>query len=210
MYEVKKGKEPNSLTSYKRLPGAIYDGPNFTSVKADIRSKLLNEQGYTCAYCMQRISIGEMKVEHWAPQDRHPNLQLTYQNLLGCCKGNEGHRINAQTCDTRKANSTLRYSPANANDRINGRIKYSGDGTIKSSEADFDLDLNRVLNLNYTRLKSNRNAAINTIQKLLNNKQGVRNKDSIKKLIIKVNGRNSENMLQPFYGVMITYLTSKL
>ena len=42
MILIKKGKEPPSLTRYRKLPDAYYDGCD----KADIRESLLKEQGY--------------------------------------------------------------------------------------------------------------------------------------------------------------------
>lgn len=51
MIYIQKGKEPASLTAYKKQAHAYYDGCN----KDDIRENLLREQGYLCAYCMRRI-----------------------------------------------------------------------------------------------------------------------------------------------------------
>jgi uncharacterized protein (TIGR02646 family) len=210
MYDITKGIEPNSLTAYKMLPDAQYDGPDFKPVKDDVRSQVLLEQGFTCAYCMQRISPAQTKIEHWACQDRNPNFQLSYQNLLGCCKGNEGSSPKGQTCDTKKGNSDLKYSPADPMHMILNRIRYAGDGMISSPDPDFDIELNTVLNLNYARLKSNRHAAIKSVQKKLNNKEGTRNKAVIQRLIEKYKMKNADNKFTPFYGAIIGYLHSKI
>lgn len=61
MRYITKGREPSSLTQYKKQSGAYFDGTN----KEDIRQALLEEQGYLCAYCMCRISAENMKIEHW-------------------------------------------------------------------------------------------------------------------------------------------------
>ena len=45
MRYIKKGMEPRSLTKYKLQSNAYYDGCN----KADIRKRLLEDQGYLCA-----------------------------------------------------------------------------------------------------------------------------------------------------------------
>jgi uncharacterized protein (TIGR02646 family) len=213
MFEIIKGNEPTSLTAYRMQPDADYDGPHFTPVKNDIREQMLREQGATCAYCMQRISLKNMKVEHWEPQ-KHANSSVTsrlsYQNLLGCCKGNEGEGPNDQTCDTKKANSFLKYSPARAEHRISSRCDYSGDGRVGSKDIEFDLQLNQVLNLNYTKLVARRRAAIDSVREKLNLKKGTRTKDEIRKLIDSVSLVNDKCAYQPFYGVMIKYLKSKL
>lgn len=50
MIYIKKGKEPDSLTKYKKQKFAYYDG---YKEKDDVREMLLKEQGYLCAYCMK-------------------------------------------------------------------------------------------------------------------------------------------------------------
>ena len=52
MIEIKKGKSPNFLIKYGKEP--LFE--TLTSEdKATLRSHLLNDQGYLCAYCMCRI-----------------------------------------------------------------------------------------------------------------------------------------------------------
>jgi uncharacterized protein (TIGR02646 family) len=141
MHEINKSKEPNSLKHYRAQPGAEYDGPDFTPVKADIRSSLLAEQGYVCAYCMERIGEDNTKIEHWACQHANPAQQLSYKNLLACCKGNEGSKPRDQTCDTKKGGRQLTYSPANKSHQINQKISYLRNGEIKSDETKFNDEL---------------------------------------------------------------------
>ena len=84
MIYIQKGKEPASLTAYKKQAHAYYDGCN----KDDIRENLLREQGYLCAYCMRRIEKEKMKIEHWDPEDNLTELErLDYSNMLGVCLG---------------------------------------------------------------------------------------------------------------------------
>jgi uncharacterized protein (TIGR02646 family) len=209
MFEILKGNEPVSLTAYRMQPDADYDGPQFTPVKNDIREQTLREQGATCAYCMQRIYLGKMKVEHWKPQ-RIAALRLSYKNLLGCCMGNEGEGPNDQTCDTKKADSLLKYSPAEAEHMTSTRCDYSGDGKISSKDTEFDLQLNQVLNLNYTKLVKYRSAAIDSVRQKLHQKEGTCSKNDIRKLIESVSTVNDRSAHKPFYGTMINYLQKKL
>ena len=67
MIYIQKGKEPASLTAYKKQAHAYYDGCN----KDDIRENLLREQGYLCAYCMRRIEKEKMK-----PKRRTSSVQV--------------------------------------------------------------------------------------------------------------------------------------
>ena len=58
MLQIIKGREPASLTAYRKTVYATDDGCN----KADIRKKLLAEQGCLCAYCMRRIHENSMSM----------------------------------------------------------------------------------------------------------------------------------------------------
>ncbi len=85
MRAITKGPEPSGLQAYRAVPGATYDGKDFTPVKDDIRAALLRDQLALCCYCMRRISseerahptkpdappVVQMKVEHWKSQVAH-------------------------------------------------------------------------------------------------------------------------------------------
>ena len=97
-----------------------------------------------------------MKIEHWRSQTAHAAEQLTYRNLLGACPGGEGQPVQFQHCDTRKGDSGLRWNPADPTHRIESRVRYELDGSIRSDDVLFNEQLSRVLNLNLPRLKKNR------------------------------------------------------
>jgi uncharacterized protein (TIGR02646 family) len=207
MKQIVKFKEPNSLLQYRRQNMAVYDGPNFTPVKDDIRKSLLREQGYLCAYCMRRINIRNMKVEHFLCQKDHQNEQLNYNNLLGCCKGDEGSRLSEQTCDSKKGSKTISHSPVAP--CIEHLIQYSSTGLIQSSNIDFNTELNDILNLNKHRLKQNRAAAQEGIEELLNAKAGIRNKAEIQVMIGKCVTVGADGKFKEYYGCILFYLTKK-
>jgi uncharacterized protein (TIGR02646 family) len=178
MVNIQKGSPPVSLQAYRSHPAAVYDGQNFTPVKADLRVALVKEQHGLCAYCMRRIRPNEreMKIEHWQCQEKYPERQLDYTNLLGACLGHEGSPREGQTCDTRKANEDIRYNPAESAHNVFGKISYSsGDGAILSNDTVFDRqigdqkqperrDNGSILNLNLPLLKANRLHAIRGVQ----------------------------------------------
>ena len=134
-------------------PHADYD--NYPE-KETLRNVLVNEQRGLCCYCMGRIRNDSMKVEHWKCQSRFPGKQLDFRNLLGTCQGGEGQPRSRQHCDTRKGDSDLRWNPANKSHAIEARIYYDSDGGIRSIDADFDVQLKDVLNLNLPVLKTSR------------------------------------------------------
>ncbi|GGN23118.1 hypothetical protein [Shewanella putrefaciens] len=210
MIVISKLPAPSILTQYKLSNGAEYDGPNFTEVKNNIRDTLLNEQGFICAYCMRRISAGNMKIEHWECQSQFADRQLDYKNMLGCCSGNEGEPQKFQTCDTKKGNQSLKFSPANPNDNIKLLIYYNDYGVISSSDADFDVQLNNVLNLNESRLKRNRAAALSGLKKQLDSKPHKRTKSEIQRILDSYRQLDEDGKFKEYIGVFVYYLEKKL
>ena len=101
MIHILKNREPQSFTTYRLTQDASYANIPST-VKDDLKKSLLEEQGYLCAYCMSRISLEKMKIEHFLPQSVYPSESLEYSNLLAVCRGYEGECSQNQTCDTKK------------------------------------------------------------------------------------------------------------
>ena len=162
MRATAKGREPPSLTAHRRAPHGDYD--NYPD-KDTLRNALVAEQRGLCCYCMGRIRPGanEMKIEHWRCQAHYPNEQLSYRNLLGACLGGEGKPSSSQHCDTRKGDADLRWNPADPVHAIEAWVRYGSDGAIWSSDAVFDDQLNRVLNLNLAFLKNNRKGVLDAV-----------------------------------------------
>ena len=157
MRTIAKGPEPVSLIAHRKTPHSDYDNYN---AKGELRNALVTEQSGLCCYCMGRISPdrSSMKIEHWRSQVRYSGKQLNYRNLLGACLGGLRQPPSLQHCDTRKGDSDLAWNPADPTHRIETRIRYELDGSIHADEADFDGQLNDVLNLNFPKLKNNRKA----------------------------------------------------
>lgn len=162
MRVITKGPEPPSLTAHRLTPHCDYE--NYAG-KGDLRQALVLEQRGICCYCMGRIHNGPatMKIEHWHSQAHHPREQLNYRNLLGACLGGEGQPWHLQHCDTRKGDRDLRWNPAEPLHHIEARVRYELDGSIKSEDAEFDRQLNQVLNLNLPVLRNNRKGALTAI-----------------------------------------------
>ena len=162
MRAITKGREPVSLTSHRENRPSDYDS---YPEKDDLRQALVTEQRGLCCYCMSRIrpALDSMKIEHWRSQSRCPGRQLNYRNLLGACLGGHRKPAHLQHCDTRKGNKDLKWNPADLRHHIETRVRYGPDGSIHADEADFDGQLNDVLNLNLPVLKNNRKAVYDTV-----------------------------------------------
>jgi uncharacterized protein (TIGR02646 family) len=157
MRAIAKGAEPPSLTAHRQTAHCDYD--NYADKDA-LRHALVSEQRGICCYCMGRLhnEPGTMKVEHWLCQRRHPAEQLNYRNLLGACLGGQGQPSSLQHCDTRKGDRDLQWNPAEPAHHIETRLRYETDGSIRSDDPVFDVQLEKVLNLNIQFLKNNRKA----------------------------------------------------
>jgi len=104
-----------------------------------------------------------MKIEHWRCQSRHADLELAYSNLLAACLGGHGQPQDKQHSDTRKGEQDLKFNPANPAHRIEQRIRFELDGTIASSDDEFNTQFNDVLNLNLPLLKHHRKGVLTAI-----------------------------------------------
>ena len=162
MRGIAKGREPRSLTAHRLTPNGDYD--NYRD-KDTLRCALVAEQRGLCCYCMGRIEPNAcaMKIEHWQSRKHYRGKQLVYGNLLGACRGGEGQPFHLQHCDTRKGDNDLRWNPAEPAHAIEARVEYGVDGTIRSSNATFDRQLNHVLNLNLPILRANRKKVLDAV-----------------------------------------------
>ena len=163
MRTIRKHREPHSLSAHKKQPYADYD--NYTD-KDILRQSLVDEQRGLCCYCQSRIRSDSsgMKIEHWQCQDRYPDRQLDYRNLLGACLGGYGSSEREQHCDTRKGNSDLCFCPADPIHPIEHRIKFLGNGEIASDNEAINAALNDILNLNLKKLVNNRKAVLDAFK----------------------------------------------
>ena len=205
MVYIKKGIEPQSL-EYFRLstPNATYDGLP-TEYKDEIRERLLSEQGSICAYCMGRIGMNTVTIEHYIPQsnDTLHEHDLEYKNMLGVCSG---HQYMHETCGKSRKNAPLTVDPRDR-DSV-GSITYSEDGSILSSDALILRDLNEVLNLNTGILKENRRRSLH---RMIAELQGQKKKGLWRNLAIKYMKKLNENdVKQEYYGILLFYLEKKM
>lgn len=163
MIYITKGREPAELVKYKKNGCSDtdfgFDGVNMP--KAVVRTQLLKEQGYLCAYCMRRLidDHTKVKIEHYEP--RNSVNELDYNNLLAVCNGDvelqqktltKVRRVSCvpMTCDSAKDNTKISISPL---DKVAMEWILYNDGRISIDKScpqydDYTKDLD-VLNLNY-------------------------------------------------------------
>ncbi|SCC68923.1 retron system putative HNH endonuclease [Bacillus wiedmannii] len=205
MKYIVKESAPESLVFHKKQLQATYDSYR---EKDDVRTSLLQEQGFICCYCMSRIEKGNMKIEHWLPQSKHPDRTLDYKIMLGVCLGFQKRPYHQQCCDSHRQNEELIINPTNQ--VMVDTIKYSGGGEISSENADIDNDLNKTLNLNTEILKGNRKATLQAVIKSIGKRHDAWNVADIKRAIKFYSKKDKDGAYVPYCQVALYFLQKRL
>lgn len=106
MRKIDKGTEPEVLARFKaRNPGKRYQDLD-QEVRSAIRLGCTAEQLYLCAYCCVEITGENLDTmnEHLQCRDKHPQLSLTFDNIVASCK-------TPGQCDAAKGNRTAPLTP---------------------------------------------------------------------------------------------------
>lgn len=212
MRAITKGQEPRSLVEHRA--NAHCDYANYAD-KDGLRAALVRDQRGLCCYCMARVEATGtgIEIEHWRCQSRNADLELTYSNLLAACLGGHGQPEALQHCDTRKGEQDVKFNPANVAHRIEQRIRFEMDGTIASDDAEFDSQLNEVLNLNLPLTKNRRRAVLVAIIDWWNREKarlrGPVPDDQLLRERARRRGRGTER-LAPFEAVAVWWLDQRL
>jgi uncharacterized protein (TIGR02646 family) len=204
MRNITKRTEPASLTQHRLTTHSGYD--NYQD-KVALRNALVGEQRGLCCYCLQPIQASDqkMKIEHWHSQKRYHDEQLTYSNLLGACKGNEGQPKVDQHCDTFKGETDLSRNPANVAQNVEALVHYLSDGRVISPNEEFDAELNNVLNLNVAYLINSRKFVLKSFLKSVTMPHK-RNRQFWIKALEDWSGHSDVNSLSPFCTVIVFWI----
>jgi uncharacterized protein (TIGR02646 family) len=218
MKRIIKGIEPSCLLKYRQIQGANYEDYH---PKEPLKKALLTEQGYICCYCMGRISIDNMEIEHHKAQSDNSHLQLDYKNLIASCSGNRGQGQKNLHCNARKGdyegrnrNYTMNLNPADANKNCENYITYSSTGRISSiyDDGTINHELNEILNLNHEILVKNRkdtfSSVINALNKKFPNKTW--SKEAIKKKLEELSSKDPEDKYSPYCQYIVWYLSKRI
>src|ERR1035437_7685653 len=87
---IKSEEDPQALVDYRNdSNGVNYTWASFQKpYKSNYKAYLLKEQGHICAYCMQRISLDNSKIEHLKPRHACSETEkLDDSNMVAVCLG---------------------------------------------------------------------------------------------------------------------------
>ncbi|WP_226606481.1 hypothetical protein [Bacillus cereus] len=204
MLLIAKDIEPDALRQDRE------DGNSFKGKRCgkELNDALIKNQGYLCVYCMKRIELPAVRVEHYKPR-RHKELVLVYDNLFLACPGNEGKGAARHTCDVKKGDNEIQIDPLNPV-HIK-QIQYGSGGNIFSTIEEHNDDLNVILNLNEAELLRIRKMYYDIIAKKIQRakQDGELSYNFLSGLLLKYRRKKEEELL-PFCGVAIGYIEREM
>lgn len=197
MRPITKGMEPAPLIAWKkrRTPGELTSWDSLkdedgASLKSEIKALLLEEQGFVCCYCEQRIEVENSHIEHLASRKFHPKRTFDYSNLLACC-------LTPKQCGDLKGSKELKIHPLLSDCRE--YFHFTGDGRAlpggspaRSAEAKEAID--NVLGLGVNALRAQRRAAILGFTQALKGK----NSDQALTAWAQIDARDAQGRNVPF------------
>jgi uncharacterized protein (TIGR02646 family) len=88
MKKIDKGKIPDFFSQYiKRSKPEQWN--ETASVRSDLRTYILKEQGYCCAYTEIRLNDDNSHIDHYRTRNLFPRLTFEYTNLLVSCNSEQ-------------------------------------------------------------------------------------------------------------------------
>lgn len=203
--EKKAENEPELLKTHKNVTEGVSFKTLYSVAKRSLKSALLREQGYICAYCMRTIDDSNTSIEHFLPQSTYPELSLEYQNLLAVCDGNQGYGKHLLQCDKKKSDKLLENIDPRRDD-VEQELFYLLDGSINSLDDGIEHDIDIRLNLNNQRIIENRKVVIDAVIAFIQSNDHV----TIKRALKKWKTRNEMDRYNEYCQVGIYFLKKYL
>jgi uncharacterized protein (TIGR02646 family) len=209
MRRIHKGVEPRSLAEHRRKGGAYQNYQD----RDEVAHALLRDQGAICCYCMQRISLRKMRVEHWDSQTSAPRRTLDYDNLLGACTGGENTLpVPQQHCDVSRHETKLHVNPMQPPPTCEQLVRYLPTGEITSDNGDVKNDVVKTLNLNTRHLVEIRKRLTDQLRTALGREEpdGHWPRELIEAHLARWRSRTKTGEYREYCQVVIYYLEKKL
>lgn len=138
MRKINKGASPEWFEAWKadfrvhnqREPKYKTDFDD--AVRWKLRKNLLEEQGYICCYCMNRINNNTSHIEHFWPKSQFEEKDMDYANMLASCQGGKA----SEYCGHKKDDWYLPGMVIPTDARIEDMFSYQEDGDISPKGKD--------------------------------------------------------------------------
>lgn len=160
-----KQSEPIEFSAWKQQANEDWQ-PTYNilggDVKKSVKASLMEEQGYICCYCEQRLEINDSHIEHFQPQHDSAVDALDYSNILCSCQDQLKKGV-PRHCGNLKGDwfdRTFLISPLEPD--CEERFHFNGDGTIRPTNAQDQAAVTTIdkLGLNSSLLNDLRNKAL--------------------------------------------------
>jgi len=206
MRPICKGTEPEEFTLWKKgdspdwNPGwSDFDG---TAIKSKVKEALLQEQGYVCCYCEQRIEKADSHIEHLESRHGTPQRSLDYTNILACCMREEP-RV-PRHCGSRKGDRTLKVSPLLPDCRE--YFTFTGFGNVRPTDVPARRAMAEeaitIIGLDIAKLVTMRKRAVDGFIQAL---AGV-TPDQARAVLARIDSRNAQGKNEPFASAILSVL----
>ncbi|WP_291322861.1 retron system putative HNH endonuclease [Desulfonatronospira sp.] len=156
--------EPEAFSAWKSLANPDwhpeYDNLS-TDVKKILKQSLMEEQGWICCYCQQRITDAASHIEHFRPQSKFPKESLNYENMFCSCQKQmkKGEPLYCGNAKDDWYDEDYIISPLDPD--CESHFMFTGNGLIMAAENDYAaLETIRRLKLDITKLNDMRAKAI--------------------------------------------------
>lgn len=162
MKRIIKSNEPDFFIEWKQIANPKSFEQLQNPEKARLRKVLLEDQGYICCYCNQRISDDyKTSIEHLLPQEYYSEKRFDFTNLLASCDSGERDEPPRMVhCNNKKGDLEIPVTPLD--DNCEERFLYTSQGKILPA-ADGDPEAQQtieILGLNISKLTLNRRSAV--------------------------------------------------
>ncbi len=169
MKYIVKHAEPQSIIDWKNLANDDWQ-PSWDNLmnpeKRHLKESLVEEQGYICCYCQQRIDTStRTEIEHIITREEctrldNEALKIEYTNLIASCEGNQPPSRHKQIeeyrhCNNYRSNKPLPISPLYTDCESNFSYDFVGNINGLNDSAGTTID-----NLNLKILKDYRKAKL--------------------------------------------------
>jgi uncharacterized protein (TIGR02646 family) len=219
IYKRKPG--PPKLLEHRKRGGRYGDLP--VDAKEQLRTALLEDQGFLCCYCMRSMHPEKgyrVRIEHHQSQSRVGERDLDWANLLAACAGSDKTRSRnkddaasrkvpraQQTCDYRKGDSRITINPLTSNVDA---VRYLANGRVLHPDQELQHDIDECLNLNVDFLMDARKAARDRLIARLQATLGAARTWSKNQLERYLDGLRTRPRLEAFMGVLEHFLAREI
>jgi uncharacterized protein (TIGR02646 family) len=208
MKHIVKNQEPIEFSTWKEVPrrkkNPIWN-KLYGSLKEKVHDALMDEQGFICCYCMNRLTE-DNHIEHIRPQSVFQDKMFCYSNLLVSCQ-RDPKPPEPRHCGTLKGNwynENLMISPLDAD--CESHFRFAADGGIHPTDGNDQAAAVTIekLGLDIDKLRRYRRDAIDGLL----NGIGEPNQDEKQKLIEAYETKDKKGRFTPFCTAIVYILTN--